>query len=78
MLRVAELAPQAEAIVVNGMPNFRRSDGQPQRIVSVQTQLEALTGKPIVSSDSALYWRIFKTLDLVPTQPHGCLLSKLT
>ena len=78
MLRVAELAPQAEAIVVNGMPNFRRSDGQPQRIVSVQTQLEALTGKPIVSSDSALYWRIFKTLGLVPTQPHGCLLSKLT
>ncbi|MDX1576617.1 MAG: hypothetical protein R3285_10515, partial [Kiloniellales bacterium] len=27
MLRVAELAPEAEAIVVNGMPNFRGDDG---------------------------------------------------
>ena len=78
MLRVAERAPQADAIVVNGMPNFRRSDGLPQRIVSLQAGLEGLTGKPIVSSDSALYWRIFKTLGLKPTRAHGRLLSLLS
>ncbi|HJP11160.1 MAG TPA: hypothetical protein QGF27_14135 [Arenicellales bacterium] len=78
MLRVAERAPQADAIVVNGMPNFRRSDGLPQRIVSLQAGLEGLTGKPIVSSDSALYWRIFKTLGLIPTRAHGRLLSLLS
>ena len=60
MLRVAERAPDADAIVVNGMPNFRRADGLPQRIVSLETELEDLAGKPIVSSDNALYWRIFR------------------
>ena len=35
MRRTAERAPGAEAIVVNGMPNFRRADGLPQRIASI-------------------------------------------
>ena len=77
MERTAELAPQAEAIVVNGMPNFRRADGLPQRVSALEKDLEALTGKPIVSSDSALYWRIFKTLGVGPTGRHGRLLSSL-
>ena len=77
MLRVAELAPEADAIVVNGMPNFRRADGLPQRMSSLEIELEAAIGKPIVSSDSALYWRIFKTLNLAPTGHHGRLLSTL-
>lgn len=78
MRRVAEAAPQAEAIVVNGMPNFRRADGLPQRMVSLEADLEAQTGKPIVSSDSALYWRLFKTLGLAPTGRCGRLLSSLS
>ena len=32
---------------------------------------------PIVSSDTALYWRIFKTLGLAPTGSRGRLLSTL-
>ena len=67
MRRTAEQAPDADAIVVNGMPNFRRADGLPQRIASLAPELEALVGMPIVSSDFALYWRIFKTLGLAPT-----------
>ena len=78
MQRVAELAPEVDAIVVNGMPNFRRADGLPQRMVSLETQLETVVGKPLVSSDSALYWRIFKTLGLAPTTAQGCLLSSLS
>ena len=77
LLRVAERAPAADAIVVNGMPNFRRADGLPRRISSLEVALEAATGKPLVSSDTALYWRIFKTLDLKPTGSHGRLLSRL-
>lgn len=77
MLRVAEQAPGADAIVVNGMPNFRRADGLPQRVSSLEVELEETIGKPIVSSDSALYWRIFKTLGLTPTGRHGRLLSSL-
>ena len=77
MLRVAELAPGADAIVVNGMPNFRRADGVPQRMSSLEVELEAAIGKPIVSSDTALYWRIFKTLGLAPLGSHGRLLSRL-
>lgn len=77
MQRLAERAPQADAYVVNGMPNFRRADGLPQRMISCEVELEALVGKPIVSSDSALYWRIFKTLNLKPTTRQGRLLSSL-
>lgn len=74
---VADQTPQAEAIVVNGMPNFRRQDGLPQRMVSIAEELETNIGKPIVSSDFALYWRIFKTLGISPLGDHGALLRTL-
>ncbi len=77
MERVAERAPSADAYVINGMPNFRRRDGLPRRMVSLEAELEAVVGKPIVSSDSALYWRIFKTLGVAPTERRGRLLSTL-
>ncbi len=77
MAYVAEQAPDVDAIVVNGMPNFRRADGLPQRIVSLDRALEAAIGKPIVSSDTALYWRIYKTLGTAPIGNHGQLLSSL-
>ena len=77
MQRLAELAPNVDAYVVNGMPNFRRADGVPQRMVSREVELEALVGKPIISSDSALYWRIFKTLGTAPVTQQGYLLSQL-
>ena len=77
MQRVAEGAPHADAIVITGMPNWRRPDGLPQRSVSLVAELEAAVGKPIVSSDFALYWRIFKTLGLAPRGIHGRLLAAL-
>ncbi len=77
MQKMAEMAPDVDAYVVNGMPNFRRSDGLPQRMVSLEVELETLVGKPIVSSDSALYWRIFKSLGLAPTHTLGALMSSL-
>ncbi|MGI9451235.1 MAG: hypothetical protein ACR2QH_11450 [Geminicoccaceae bacterium] len=77
MQRIAERAPDVDAYVVNGMPNFRRADGLPERMVSREVGLEALVGKPIVSSDTALYWRLFKTLGIAPTGVHGRLLSTL-
>ncbi|WP_282607221.1 hypothetical protein [Pelagibius sp. Alg239-R121] len=77
MQRLAEQAPDVDAYVVNGMPNFRRADGLPERMVAREVELEALVGRPIVSSDSALYWRIFKTLGLAPRRAQGRLLSTL-
>ncbi|MEM8813301.1 MAG: hypothetical protein AAGF59_11845 [Pseudomonadota bacterium] len=74
---VSGKAPDVDAIVVNGMPNFRRPDGLPQRMLAREVELEALVDKPIVSSDTALYWRIFKTLGIGPTGTHGRLLSSL-
>ena len=73
----AEQATDADVIVVNGMPNFRRADGLPQRMVSLEAELETQIGKPIISSDSALYWRIFQTLKLAPEGTQGQLLSSL-
>jgi maleate cis-trans isomerase len=77
MQYTVEQAPDVDAIVVNGMPNFRRADGLPQRIVSLDRSLEASIGKPIVSSDTALYWRIFKSLGTAPIGDRGQLLSSL-
>ncbi|NKB64444.1 MAG: hypothetical protein GKR95_20775 [Gammaproteobacteria bacterium] len=59
------------------MPNFRRADGLPQRMVSIDRELETSIGKPIVSSDTALYWRIFKTLNIGPVGNQGRLLGGL-
>ena len=48
------------------------------RPVSILREIEEAIGKPIVASDVALYWRIFKTLGVAPTGAHGRLLSTLT
>jgi len=77
MQYVAEQAPNVDAIVVNGMCNFRNTSGIPERMVSREVELESLVGKPIVSSDVALYWRIYKTLGIAPIGSHGSLLSSL-
>ncbi len=74
---VAEQAPDAEAIIVNGMSNFRRADGLPQHIVSLGRDLEEKTGKPVVSPDTALYWRIYKSQGTAPIGQHGQLLLSL-
>jgi len=78
MHRVLEKAPDVDAVVVNGMPNFRRpNDNLPQRMVSLEVKLEEAIAKPIVSSDSALYWRILKTLGVNARTEQGRLISSL-
>ena len=75
---VAEKAPQADVYLANGMCNFRReSDGLAQRFVSLEVDLETMLGKPVVTHDNALYWRIYKTLNLAPVTQQGILLSTL-
>ena len=64
---VAEKAPDVDAYLANGMCNFRTGiNGQPQRMLHQLPQLENMLGKPVVAHDTALYWRIFKTLGLKP------------
>jgi len=78
MRYVAEQAPNAEAIVVNGMSNYRRADdGLPQRPVSLIADLEPTIDQTVVASCNALYWRIFKTLGIQPAGSYGRLLSML-
>ncbi|MEM8698789.1 MAG: hypothetical protein AAGF44_06430 [Pseudomonadota bacterium] len=75
--RALEQAPGAEAILVNGMPNFRRADGLPQRMLRLTAEIEDALGVPVIASDTALYWRIFKTLGTAPAKGHGRLLDSL-
>ena len=77
MTYVAQKVADLDAIVVNGMPNFRRFDGLPQRMVSLTDELESVVRLPIISSDTALYWRIFRSLGTAPVGNHGQLLSTL-
>lgn len=75
---VADKAPAADAYVINGMCNFRRDgDGLARRPVHLEVGLEAMLGKPVISHDNALYWRVFKTLGIAPVTPQGSLLSSL-
>ena len=78
MAYVAEKAPNVDAYLANGMSNFRRqSDGLAQRFVSLEVELEEMLGKPLITHDNALYWRIFKSLNLAPVTEQGRLLSSL-
>ena len=75
---VADKAPNVDAYLANGMANFRReSDGLAQRFVSLEVGLEKCLGKPVITHDNSLYWRIFKTLGLAPVTDQGSLLSSL-
>jgi len=75
---VAEQAPEADVYLANGMCNFRTGpNNQPQRMLQQTTELESMLGKPVVAHDTALYWRIFKTLSLKPTGNYGSLLNSL-
>ncbi len=75
---VAEQAPNADAYLINGMCNFRTGpDNLPQRPLQITKALETRLGKPVIGHDTALYWRIFKTLGLTPTSSQGALLDRL-
>lgn len=75
---VADKAPNVDAYLINGMCNFRSGpDGLARRPVHLEVELEAMLGKPMISHDNALYWRIFKTLGIAPTTQQGSLLSSL-
>lgn len=79
MQYVADKAPHVDAYLANGMCNFRRGkDHLAQRFVSLEVDLENMLGKPVVTHDNALYWRIFKTLGIAPVTPQGKLLSSLS
>lgn len=75
---VAEQAPDADAYLINGMCNFRSGpNGLPQRPLHLTPKLEVMLGKPIIGHDTALYWRIFKELEIAPIGKHGKLLERL-
>jgi len=75
---VAERAPDADVYLANGMCNFRTdADGQPERLLHLTPTLKSLLGKPVIAHDTALYWRIFKSLDVRPVGSHGRLLGSL-
>ncbi|MEL6420925.1 MAG: hypothetical protein AAFQ42_00520 [Pseudomonadota bacterium] len=75
--RVRTQAGEVDAIVVNGMPNFRRPDGITERMVTREHALENDIGVPIISSDSALYWAILSTIGVAPVGTFGTLLTAL-
>ena len=75
----AEKAPGADAYLINGMSNYRRAaDGLAQRPAHHTVGLEERLGRPVVGHDTALYWRLFKTLNITPVGNRGILLSRLS
>ena len=75
---VAAQAAGADAILINGMCNFRSGPGGlPERPLHLTPMLEAQLGKPVIGHDTALYWRIFKDLGLAADGRHGTLLDSL-
>ncbi len=78
VVRTAEAAPDADVIVINGMPNFRREDdGIAERALHHIEAMEAAVGKPVIASDTTLYWALFRELGVTPTHAPGELLGRL-
>ena len=77
MRRVAEASPQAEAVVLTGIPNIQTDTGIPLRAVALAGEIEAEMGKPVVATDIALFWSLFRHLNIAPTERHGYLLDRL-
>ena len=75
---VANKAPNVDAYLINGMSNYRRpSDGLARRPVHHTAELEKRLGSMVVGHDTALYWRLFKTLGIAPAEAQGKLLASL-
>ncbi len=74
----AAQAPNVDAYLINGMSNYRRpSDGLARRPLHHTRTLEKLLNTPVIGHDTALYWRLFKTLGVGPVADYGSLLSSL-
>lgn len=70
-------APDVDAVLVNGMSNYRDVDGLPRRFVSLAAEIEAEVEVPVIAADISLYWQVFRTLGVEPVGRHGSLLSSL-
>ncbi len=77
MRHTKERAPDVDAILVNGMSNYRDANGLPQRLVSLAADIEAEIDTPVLAADITLYWRIFRTLGVAPIGRQGSLLTSL-
>jgi len=77
VVRTAEQAPDADVILINGMPNFRNDDGLAERALHHIEAMEAAVGKPVVASDTTLYWAMLRTIGVKPTFAPGTLLQRL-
>ncbi len=75
--RTLDAAGPVDAVLVNGMSNYRGDDGLPRRFVSLAADIEAEVDTPILAADITLYWQIFRTLGIAPEGRQGSLLSTL-
>jgi len=76
--RTLERSGPVDAVLVNGMSNYVRQDGIPERFVSLASGIERELDVPVLAADITLYWQIFRTLGLAPVGDHGSLLNSLT
>lgn len=72
-----ERAPEVDAVLVNGMSNYRNSEGLPERLATLAADIEEAVSKPIIAADITLYWQIFRTLGTAPLGRQGSLLTTL-
>ncbi|MEM9201249.1 MAG: hypothetical protein AAGC53_06300 [Actinomycetota bacterium] len=77
MQHALDAAGAVDAVLVNGMSNYRDARGLPQRLVSLAADIEAEIETPVLAADVTLYWRIFTTLGVAPQGRHGSLLRSL-
>jgi hypothetical protein len=77
MRHAVEQAPHVDAVLVNGMSNYRDADGLPRRLVGLAADIEAQISTPVLAADLTLYWAIFTTLGVAPLGKQGSMLSSL-
>ena len=77
VVRTVERAPDAEVVIVSGMPNWRSDDGLNERGLHRIEAMEAAVGRPVIASDTTLYWALFRSLGITSTFAPGTLLGPL-
>lgn len=75
--RSLEKAPQAEAILIMAMPCWTKADGTVANVMTYVDALEEQFSLPIIDGEIALFWSVFRSIGVLPSEVPGMLLKSL-
>lgn len=75
--RSLEKAPKAEAILIMAEPCWTKADGSVANVMAYVDALEEKFGVPIIDGEMTLFWSVYKSIGVMPSEVSGTLLKRL-